>query len=73
MQKICTDYKEPDPQDYDYSSLVWEEYLDISFEPCKETMNIVPVPYTTMHYQPNVRRKSINTNDLGYRGIINLQ
>jgi lysophospholipase L1-like esterase len=34
---------------------------------------MVPVPYTSAHYFPNVRGPYVNTNDLGYRGTVNFR
>lgn len=34
---------------------------------------MVPVPYTVANMLPNVRRKDVTTNDLGFRGTLNYQ
>ncbi|HKY72631.1 MAG TPA: SGNH/GDSL hydrolase family protein [Nitrospira sp.] len=35
-----------------------------------EVVVIVPVPYVGGNYRPNIRGAYVNTNDLGYRGVI---
>ncbi|MDY6972045.1 MAG: SGNH/GDSL hydrolase family protein [Thermodesulfobacteriota bacterium] len=36
----------------------------------KDVSTFQPVPFTVLHYKPNIRGHAVNTNDIGYRGTL---